>query len=61
MSDSPTTLAVTLVPMQEVLGDYGLDFRALARRCGVDPDLPARPNARGSVVRLQKLWRLASQ
>ena len=61
MPDSPTTLAVTLVPMQEVLGEYGLDFRALALRAGVDPDLPKRPNARGSVARLQKLWRLASQ
>ena len=61
MTDSPTTLAVTLVPMREVLGEYGLDFRALARRAGVDPDLPSRPNARGEVVRLQRLWRLASQ
>jgi len=61
MPDSPTTLAVTLVPMQEVLGDYGLDFRDLAQRCGVDPDLPTRPDARGSVARLQNLWRLASQ
>jgi AraC-like DNA-binding protein len=61
MPDSPTTLAVTLVPMQEVLREYGVDFRALARRAGVDPDLPARPDARGSVHRMQKLWRLASQ
>jgi AraC-like DNA-binding protein len=61
MPDSPTTLAVTLVPMQEVLGEYGIDFRALARRAGVDPDLPARPDARGSVHRMQMLWRLASQ
>jgi len=61
MPDSPTTLAVTLVPMQEVLGDYGLDFRELARRCRVDPDLPTRTDARGSVARLQELWRLASQ
>ncbi|HEX7374916.1 MAG TPA: AraC family transcriptional regulator ligand-binding domain-containing protein, partial [Steroidobacteraceae bacterium] len=61
MPDSPTTLAVTLVPMQEVLNEYGLDFRALARRAGVDPDLPTRPNARGSVHRLQKLWQLASR
>ena len=61
MPDSPTTLAVTLVPMQEVLGDYGLDFRDLAQRCGIDPDLPTRPDARDSVARLQKLWHLASQ
>lgn len=61
MPDSPTTLAVTLVPVQEVLRDYGLDFGDLARQAGVDPDLPSRPNARGAVPRLQKLWRLASQ
>jgi AraC-like DNA-binding protein len=60
MTDSPTTLAVTLVPVQQVLADYGLDFRALARRAGIDPDLPTKPDARGSVPRLQKLWRLAS-
>jgi AraC-like DNA-binding protein len=61
MTDSPTTLAVTLVPMQQVLADYGLDFSVLARRAGIDPDLPSRPDARGSVHRLQKLWRLASE
>jgi AraC-like DNA-binding protein len=60
MTDSPTTLAVTLVPVQQVLADYGLDFHALARRAGIDPDLPSRPDARGSVVRLQALWRLAA-
>lgn len=60
MTDSPTTLAVTLVPVQQVLADYGLDFRELARSVGIDPDLPAKPDARGSVPRLQKLWRLAS-
>lgn len=60
MTDSPTTLAVTLVPVQQVLADYGLDFGTLARLAGIDPDLPARPDARGSVTRLQKLWRLAS-
>jgi AraC-like DNA-binding protein len=60
MTDSPTTLAVTLVPVQQVLADYGLDFRALARQAGIDPELPSKPDARGSVPRLQKLWRLAS-
>lgn len=61
MPDSPTTLAVTLVPVQEVLRDYGLDFARLARQAGVDPDLPSQPNARGAVPRLQKLWHLASK
>jgi AraC-like DNA-binding protein len=61
MTDSPTTLAVTLVPVQQVLAERGLDFRALARRAGIDPDLPSKPDARGSVPKLQKLWRLASE
>lgn len=61
MTDSPTTLAVTLVPVQQVLAEHGLDFRALARRVGIDPDLPSKPDARGSVLKLQKLWRLASE
>ena len=61
MTDSPTTLAVTLVPVQQVLAAYELDFRALARRVGIDPDLPSKPDARGSVQKLHKLWRLASE
>lgn len=60
MTDSPTTLAVTLVPVQQVLAEYGLDYRALARQAGIDPDLPSKPDARGSVLRLQRFWHLAS-
>lgn len=61
MRDAPTVLAVSLVPIQAALDEYGIDFRALARRAGVDPDLAARPNARHASTRMQKLWVLAAQ
>jgi AraC-like DNA-binding protein len=60
MPNTPTVLAMTLTPMQEALQGRGIDFRVLARRVGIDPDLLARPNARYSSARIQKLWQLAA-
>ena len=61
MRDAPTVLAVSLVPIAEALDEYGIDFRALARRAGIDPDLAARPNARDASTRMQRLWALAAK
>ena len=60
MLNGPTALAMTLAPLKEALPGYGIDFVALARRVGIDPDLLSRANARCPSARVQKLWRLAA-
>jgi len=61
MLNRPTSLAVTLAPMKEALQGYGVDFIALARRAGIDPDLLARPHARYPASRIRTLWQLAAE
>ena len=60
MLNTPTALAMTLAPLKEVLPEYGIDFSALARRAGIDPDMLSLPNARCPSARVQKIWRLAA-
>jgi AraC-like DNA-binding protein len=61
MLNTPTALAMTLAPLKEALPGYGMDFSALARRVGIDPELLSRPDARCPSSRIQKLWRLAAE
>ncbi len=61
MLNGPTALAMTVAPLKDALQGSGVDFVALARRAGLDPDLLARPNARYPSARIQKLWRLAAE
>jgi AraC-like DNA-binding protein len=61
MLNKPTILAVTLAPMKEALLSYGVNFDALSRRAGIDPDLLARANTRYPVERIQTLWQLAAE
>jgi AraC-like DNA-binding protein len=62
MLHGPTALAMTLAPLRDALQGTGVDFDALARRAGLDPEaLRARPNARVPSARIQKLWRLAGE
>lgn len=60
MLNTPTVLAITATPMKEALQGYGLDFAALARRAGLDPDELAMPNARFPVASIQRLWEIAA-
>ena len=60
MLNSPTALAVSTAPLREALQGYGVDFDALARRAGLDPQLMSQPNARYPAARIQKLWGLAA-
>ena len=61
MWNKPTALAMTLAPLKDVLPRYGIDFSALARRAGIDPELLTRPGQRLPSARIQKLWRIAAQ
>ena len=61
MWNNPTALAMTLAPLKDILPGYGIDFAALARRAGIDPDLLLRPGQRLPSARIQKLWRLAAE
>jgi AraC-like DNA-binding protein len=60
MLNKASALAVTAAPLQEALREYGIDFVALARRAGLDPELLSRPNARYAAAGLQRLWELAA-
>ncbi|MBK7902758.1 MAG: AraC family transcriptional regulator [Proteobacteria bacterium] len=52
---------MTLAPLKDVLPQYGIDFSALARRAGIDPELLTRPGQRLPSARIQKLRRIAAQ
>lgn len=60
MLNAPTVLAVTATPLKEALDGYGVDFDALARQAGIDPEVLAAPGARLPSASVQRLWELAA-
>jgi AraC-like DNA-binding protein len=61
MLHGPTALAATLAPLREALQGTAVDFDALARQVGVDPEVISRPNVRIPSARIHKLWRIAAE
>jgi len=61
MDTAPTTSASTLRLFTEALEALRVDWRAILRRCDIDPALLADPEARISQDRFQRVWSAAGE
>lgn len=54
-----STIISAAALLADAIEHYGLDYHAIAREAGIDPDHGYSPNDRLPVSKLQKLWHLA--
>jgi len=57
--DEASTLVSAAALLVNAIEFYGLDFRAIMREAGLDPDKSYNPNGRLPVKTLQRIWKLA--
>ncbi len=53
--------SLTVLLLEVVNREYGMDGRALARRVGIDPARLGRPEARLPVDKIRRLWELTAE